>query len=60
MTVQKLIEELSKLSPKQKKMKVFFWWYTDTDYEVESIKICSDDDDDYPIGVELKWMKCLI
>ena len=53
MKVKELIEKLNDLSPAEKEMRVFYWGYTDTDYDIEKIWIRPYDDEDDIIGVEL-------
>ncbi len=53
MKVKELIEELSKLSEEEKEMRVFYWGYTDTDYEVIEIVVRKNDEEGIN-GIELK------
>jgi len=52
MKVKELIKVLSKLSNKEKEMRVFYWGYTDEDYEITKIDVRVDDEDGIN-GVEL-------
>jgi len=45
MKVKELIEALSKLSDEEKEMRVFYWGYTDEDYEITDIDVRVDDED---------------
>ena len=53
MKVKELIEVLSKLTDEEKEMRVFYWGYTDTDYEITGIDVRVNDKDGIN-GVELE------